>query len=289
MWLSIGLGCVALMVVTAVPLMVVAARTALNPQERARHAKTISVRCGLLFDCLARLVDPLTTWSYRHRVAGALQRAGVVGWTSAHLFALQLVCAIGLAVVNLMTVFNFAEAPVVATSTAATSVLGWLIPAFWMRCRRRARIAEITRGMPSFLDLLCLGLDCGMNLQSSVQLALDHLPAGALRAEWSRMLMDMRSGMTRAEALRQLSNRVDVPTIRQLVASLAQSERVGLSLTRILGDFARHERARRMMAAEKQAMRAPVKMLVPLSLCIFPCTFLILGFPVFIVVSDLAP
>ena len=44
-----------------------------------------------------------------------------------------------------------------------------------------------------------------------------------------------------------------------------------------------------MMAAEKQAMRAPVKMLVPLSLCIFPCTFLILGFPVFIVVSDLAP
>ena len=98
-----------------------------------------------------------------------------------------------------------------------------------------------------------------------------------------------RSGVARAEALRQLSDRVDLPAIRQLVTTLAQGERVGLSLTRILGDFARHERARRMMAAEKQAMRAPVKMLVPLSLCNFPSTFLIQGFPVLVIVTDLSP
>ena len=143
--------------------------------------------------------------------------------------------------------------------------------------------------MPSFVDLLCLGLDCGMNLQGSVQLALGHLPVGALRSEWNRMLLDMRSGMGRAEALRQLSARVNIPAVRQLVSTLAQGERVGLSLTRVLGDFARHERARRMMTAEKQAMRAPVKMLIPLSLCIFPCTFLILGFPVLVIVADLPP
>ena len=103
------------------------------------------------------------------------------------------------------------------------------------------------------------------------------------------MLLDMRSGMGRAEALRQLSARVNIPAVRQLVSTLAQGERVGLSLTRVLGDFARHERARRMMTAEKQAMRAPVKMLIPLSLCIFPCTFLILGFPVLVIVADLPP
>ncbi len=289
MWLLIGLGCVALTVVAALPLLVVAVRAALDPESRSRHAATFLVQRGLLFDRVARLVDPLTTWSYRHRVARALQRAGIDGWTSAHLFALQLTGAIVLPIASLMTQFNNADATVVVTSIAVSTLIGWSLPGFWIRYRRRARIAEIARGMPSFLDLLCLGLDCGMNLQSSVQLALDHLPAGALRLEWNRMLLDMRSGMTRAEALRQLSDRVDVPTIRQLVASLAQSERVGLSVTRILADFARHERARRMMTAEKQAMRAPVKMLVPLSLCIFPCTFLILGFPVFVVVADLSP
>ena len=289
MWLLIGLGCAALTVATAVPLLVVAVRAALDPQSRSRHAATFLMHRGLLFDRVARIVDPLTTWSYRHRIARGLQRAGIEGWTSAHLFALQLAGAIVLPIASLMTLFGHADATVLFTGIAVSALIGWLMPGFWMRCRRRTRIAEIARGMPSFLDLLCLGLDCGMNLQSSVQLALDHLPAGALRVEWNRMLLDMRSGMTRAEALRQLSDRVDVPAIRQLVASLAQSERVGLSVTRILADFARHERARRMMAAEKQAMRAPVKMLVPLSLCIFPCTFLILGFPVFVVVADLSP
>ena len=298
MWISIAVGCGALAVVAAVPLLFVACSECLDPSARSRHRRALCTRCRAIFDRAAKAVDPFTTWGYRHRSAVALKRSGVDGWTSGHLFATQLAFSGGAValVVPWMSFTNARDGAAIgiefmlnAIGIVAFAAIGWLIPGTWLRQRRRARLLEISRGMPSFLDLLCLGLDCGMNLQGSVQLALEHLPAGALRSEWNRMLLDMRSGAGRAEALRQLSNRVDVPAIRQLVATLAQGERVGLSLTRILGDFARYERARRMMAAEKQAMRAPVKMLVPLSLCIFPCTFLILGFPVLVIVTDLSP
>ena len=302
MWLAIGLCCVALAVIAVVPLLIIAAWICVDPGARQRLSRAFSAQGNGVFDRVARAVDPLTTWGYRHRVALALQRAGIERWTSGHLFAVQLACMAILVAPAVAIVFAQSTGSDALGAEGdglrillpggvvlAFSLSGWWMPGAWLGCRRRARVFEISRGMPSFLDLLCLGLDCGMNLQGSVQLALEHMPPGALRAEWNRMLLDMRSGMGRAEALRQLSNRVDVPAIRQLVTTLAQGERVGLSLTRILGDFARHERASRMMAAEKQAMRAPVKMLVPLSLCIFPCTFLILGFPVFVIVADLAP
>ena len=298
MWISIALGSGALAVVAAVPLLFVVCRDCLTPSARSRHRRALCAHGRALFDRAAKAVDPLTTWGYRHRGALALQRSGVEGWTSGHLFAMQLAFSGGAVALVLPWVSvtkagdgaaGGIEFMLWAGGSVAFAVIGWLIPGTWLRHRRRARLFEISRGMPSFLDLLCLGLDCGANLQGSVQLALEHMPAGALRSEWNRMLLDMRSGVARAEALRQLSDRVDLPAIRQLVTTLAQGERVGLSLTRILGDFARHERARRMMAAEKQAMRAPVKMLVPLSLCIFPCTFLILGFPVLVIVTDLSP
>ena len=300
MWISIALGCCALAVAAVVPILFAVCRDCLDPGVRSHRRRALRAWGRSLFDRTAKALDPLTTWGYRHRGTLALRRAGFEGWTSGHLFATQVALS-GSAVALAMPWIGVPGAPnaqegadgmeysLRATGIVVLAVIGGAIPGAWLRHRCRARLLEISRGMPSFVDLLFLGLDCGMNLQGSVQLALGHLPVGALRSEWNRMLLDMRSGMGRAEALRQLSARVNIPAVRQLVSTLAQGERGGLSLTRVLGDFARHERARRMMTAEKQAMRAPVKMLIPLSLCIFPCTFLILGFPVLVIVADLPP
>lgn len=249
---------------------------------------------------LAMRAEPLTTWNYRHRMSVRLQRAGLRHWRPAHVFSLQTCLAIGVSVLSapiLLTSNRVGGAAsdvslqlvVTAGQCLGVGVIGWIAPQFWLRWLRDQRRNAISAGMPSYLDLLCLGLDCGMNLQGSIQLAIDHLPHGALRTEWNRMLLDIRSGMARPEALRQLADRADVTVIRHLVSTLAQGERAGLGLARILTDFACNERARRMLLAEKQAMRAPVKMLVPLALCIFPCTFLILGFPVLAILADLNP
>jgi tight adherence protein C len=68
--------------------------------------------------------------------------------------------------------------------------------------------------------------------------------------------------------------------MRQLISSLIQGETMGFSLGRIIQVYADQHRAQRLMQAEKQALQAPVKMLFPMALCIFPCTFIVLGFPV---------
>lgn len=290
--------CGALAVGVAVPIAMTACRCLVDSRRRSCGFQALAAQAGRLIDRLAGILEPLTTWGYRRRSLSRMRRAGVSGWTAGHLAATQVLSA--LTMILIMVAVCWITAPGAQDSAvfyndwrggvlAGCVIAGWVMPAVWLRQRRLARIQEIGRGMPTFLDLLCLGLDCGMNLQASVQLALEHLPEGALRAEWHQMLLDMRSGAGRAEALRHLSDRVDVPSIRQLVSTLAQGERAGLGMTRILGDFARHERARRMLLAEKQAMQAPVRMLIPLALCIFPCTFLILGFPVLVIFTDLSP
>jgi len=158
--------------------------------------------------------------------------------------------------------------------------LGWWLPLFWLKRRHHLRLRDINRQLPFFLDMVGLGLDAGLNLQASVQLALEHVGEGALHQEWSKMLADMRAGQTRAQALRQLSQRLHLSSIRQLISSLIQGESMGFSLGRIIQVYADQQRAQRLMQAEKQALQAPVKMLFPMALCIFPCTFIVLGFPV---------
>jgi tight adherence protein C len=141
--------------------------------------------------------------------------------------------------------------------------------------------------LPFFLDMVGLGLDAGLNLQAAIQLALEHIGEGALHQEWSIMLADMRAGQSRTQSLRNLSQRLNLSSMRQLISSLIQGESMGFSMGRIIQVYADQQRVHRLMQAEKQALQAPVKMLFPMALCIFPCTFIILGFPVVVQLQGL--
>ena len=131
-----------------------------------------------------------------------------------------------------------------------------------------------------FLDIVTLGLDAGMNLQTAVQMAIDHLEAGPLKYEWIRTIFDIRSGVSRADAFRNLSLRVELSCIKQMVAAFIQSESMGLSLAKSIAEFSRQQGQYRLLQMEKLALQAPIKMLFPLALFIFPCTFIVLGFPI---------
>jgi tight adherence protein C len=91
---------------------------------------------------------------------------------------------------------------------------------------------------------------------------------------------DLRAGRSRAEALRALGERLDMPAINPLVAALVQADASGGSLAEVLRTQSEQRLNERFARAEKRAMEAPVRMLAPLVLCIFPCTFLILAFPI---------
>ena len=226
--------------------------------------------------------QPAVTWGQRRRISIHLERAGLSDWTFSQVYFLQCASALLCLTVALWCLLT---ALIAFRATAffaliASGCCGWWMPLWWLMRRYQHRLRSMSRQFPFFLDMVGLGLDAGMNLQASVQLALEHVGEGALHQEWSKMLADMRAGQSRSQALRQLSQRLHLPSMRQLISSLIQGESMGFSLGRIIQVYADQQRAQRLMQAEKQALQAPVKMLFPMALCIFPCTFIVLGFPV---------
>jgi tight adherence protein C len=226
--------------------------------------------------------QPAVTWGQRRRISNHLERAGLSDWTFSQVYFLQcsaaLLCVMAALWCLLYSLIAFRVTAFFAL--IASGFCGWWMPLWWLMRRHQLRLRSISRQFPFFLDMVGLGLDAGLNLQASVQLALEHVGEGALHQEWSKMLAEMRAGQSRIQALRQLSQRLQLPSMRQLISSLIQGESMGFSLGRIIQVYADQQRAQRLMHAEKQALQAPVKMLFPMALCIFPCTFIVLGFPV---------
>lgn len=162
------------------------------------------------------------------------------------------------------------------------ALLGYAYPAIWLRDRIELRRRQTLKSLPFMLDLITLAVESGLNLTGAIQQAVDKGPAGALRNEFARLLRDVRAGKPRAEALRELAARMDMPAVASFVASLVQAEATGMSLGPILRAQADQRRIERFARAEKLAMEAPVKLLFPLIFFIFPCVFAILMFPIVI-------
>jgi tight adherence protein C len=163
-----------------------------------------------------------------------------------------------------------------AAMAAGASGLPWL----WIADRRRQRIEQARIALPFYLDLLTLCVEAGLNLTSALQLAVAKGPPGVLREEFSRVLRDVRAGRPRAEALRNLGDRVGDPGAAMLATALIQAEQSGMELGPVLRAQADQQRMERFARAEAIAMQAPVKLLFPLLFCIFPCVFLVIGFPI---------
>ncbi len=186
---------------------------------------------------------------------------------------LAAVAAGGLALLGFATI-----APSAWSMVAA--VIGFAYPALWCRDRIERRRRVLLKQLPFYLDIVTLCVEAGLNLTGAMEQAMSKGPPGALRDEIARILRDLRAGKPRLEALRDWAQRMNEPAITHLVSALIQTETMGVSLGPILRVLAQQRRAERFARAEKLAMEAPVKMLFPLIAFIFPCTFIVIGFPI---------
>ncbi len=155
---------------------------------------------------------------------------------------------------------------------------GFYYPELWLREKTASRQNEILRSLPFYLDVITLSVEAGSNLTGGMTQAVQKTPDTVLRREISRVLRDIRAGKTRAESLRDLAERAGSAQVKMVVASLIQAEKTGASLGPILRAQSDQLRTQRFQRAEKLAMEAPVKMLGPLVMFIFPTTFFVLGF-----------
>jgi tight adherence protein C len=157
---------------------------------------------------------------------------------------------------------------------------GGLLPNLWLRERRNRRNHAVRRMLPIYLDYITLAVEAGLNFTGAMTMAIDNGPVGALRTEFTLVLRDIKAGLTRAQALRRMHERVGVPELGAFVAAVNQAERSGGALSKVLRAQAERSRSNRFQRAEKAAMEAPVKLLAPLVMFIFPTTFLVIAFPI---------
>jgi tight adherence protein C len=162
----------------------------------------------------------------------------------------------------------------------AGALLGFFYPSFWLRDLMRARRSELLKTLPFYLDIITLCVEAGLNLQGALNQAVAKGPKGVLRTEIQRVLRDIRAGKARAEAMRSMADRLVEPNVTHFITAVIQAERMGMNLGPVLRAQADQRRTERFARAEKLAMEAPVKMLFPLIAFIFPCTFIVLFFPI---------
>lgn len=166
------------------------------------------------------------------------------------------------------------------------AMLGWTYPLMWLTDQKKKRLQVILKSMPSFLDILTLCCECGLTLNSGLSNYCEKGPKGPLRSEMERALRDMKGGATRTEALTKLATRMSNPDLSMFVSIVVQCEKLGVPLGDAMRRFAEQKRTERFQRAEKLAMEAPMKMIGPLVIFIFPITFIIIAFPIVISAMD---
>ena len=159
-------------------------------------------------------------------------------------------------------------------------MLLWVLPDIWLHAAIRRRHFSIQRSLPFVLDLLTLSVEAGMDFISALQRNCKLRRLDPLNEELLRMTKEIQVGLSRKEALRNMADRVRQPDLKSVAYALIQADELGVSIGSILRIQSEQLRSRRFDRAEKLAAEAPVKMLGPLMLCIFPAVFIILLGPI---------
>lgn len=158
--------------------------------------------------------------------------------------------------------------------------VGFLLPELNIYERKKKINKEIVRALPVYMDYLTMSVEAGLNLSNAIMQAAAKGPKGSLNNELQLVIRDIKSGVGKIEALKKMSDRLDISDITNLVAALAHADKSGAMIGKTLRIQAEQKRVERFQRAEKMAMQAPVKLVGPLVLFIFPITFIIIFFPI---------
>jgi tight adherence protein C len=155
--------------------------------------------------------------------------------------------------------------------------LGWLLPDFFLAKRREARQRALLEGLPDALDLLVACTQAGLGLNAAIERVAEQLPTShpLLAHELQQVNAQMRAGVDRNTALRNLAEHTGLEDVRGLAALMSQSLRFGTGVAETLRIYAEEFRDRRMQRAEELAGKVGTKLIFPLVLCIFPAFFVV--------------
>jgi tight adherence protein C len=207
-----------------------------------------------------------------------LVAAGIYGTSPRTLHGYRVLAGAGLGLFGLL----LAGSPILGLLAGMIGAYGgWTLPLVIVHRRASERADAIDRELPNLIDQVVVTLEAGVGYSSSLQMAARRMP-GPLGDEMRITLQEQRMGVALTESLQHLRDRVDSPNVRSFARAVSQGERLGVSIGTVMRDLSIDMRKRRRQAAEETARKAPVKMLIPLVVCILPSLLIVMMAPALI-------
>lgn len=196
-------------------------------------------------------------------------------------FQICLTCS-SIAVAALMKVSR--DAPISKIIIVLASLLGIInmLPKYYLKNRITLRQKEIEKSLPDALDLLTVSIEAGLSFDGAVAKLVEKM-SGVLVDEFAIALKEMRVGVSKRDAFKSLIERVPVPSLVTFVGSILQADQLGVSMGNVLRIQSSLARQKRRQKTQENAMKAPIKMLIPMIIFIMPTMFIVLLGPVIII------
>lgn len=216
----------------------------------------------------------------RDKVKRDLYRAGYHSPQALQIFyASKAVLSIGLVMATLVAsrFLPAASSQSLMFYLATSAAVGLLMPSYILSKSLEKQMRRLRNGFPDALDLLVVCVESGLGLGPALQRVADEINVShpELSLELATVNAEMRAGVQREKALKNLGERTGLPDIRGLVALLVQSMRFGTSVADALRIYSEEFRDKRMQSAEEQAAKIGTKMIFPLVLFMFPVFFIV--------------
>ena len=255
----------------------------LDKKLRSKSKKNNLILVKKISDKAKKVIDQKTSPSNKKNLDQRLREAGYpLNLSSTDFRFLQLLLGFVPFVILLLLLIksdtNLISSILLAGIVAA---LGIYYPSFYLSVIIKKRRLAIQKMMPDFFDMVNLSIEAGMGLDASI-LKVCNQSKGPLSEEFLQTLDDMKLGKSRREAYADLRSRVPVHQFQSIITSLIQADILGVGMAKVIRSLTVRIREQRTQLAREQAMKAPVKMIFPMMLFIFPAIFIVMLGPLII-------
>jgi tight adherence protein C len=215
--------------------------------------------------------------SEEKKVGKMLRDAGYVKLMSVTEFRMrQIASAFISGILAFILFFLLMEGSLTAIFIAVpVGFIGWRMPVFYLKKKRDQRIKQIDLDMPDFFDTVNLLVEAGVGVDAAIAVVCRKKP-GPLSDEFLIVLDDMKRGKSKREAFHELKLRVPSDSFQSIITSMIQADQLGIGLSNVLRNLTIRIREQRREKARELAMKAPVKMLFPMMIFIFPALFIVI-------------
>jgi tight adherence protein C len=258
------------------------------PQSLEEIEMSLSFRDRVLVPMLKRVAEITTRLTPSKQIEDTrilLEKAGLAGQIEPTVFiAVRIFAIIGFGLLSFLLFFVVTDTfgpTMSAIMTIGGIVIGGTFPTLFVRSRISKRQTEVIKALPDALDLLVICVEAGLGFDQGMGKVFEKWE-NDLALAFGRVLREIQLGKARREALKDMADRMDVPDVTSFVAAIIQAESMGVSMAQILRVQADQMRVKRRQRAQEKAQAAPVKMMIPMVLLIFPSLWIVLLGPALI-------